>query len=43
MAHHTLLKVGAGVSEQATAFMPGQLKITVSIDATFRSELTEGN
>jgi uncharacterized protein YggE len=34
---------GAGVSEQATAFMPGQLKITVSIDATFRSELTEGN
>lgn len=34
---------GSGVSEHATAFMPGQLKISVAIDATFRSQLTGDN
>ncbi|HHT73947.1 MAG TPA: SIMPL domain-containing protein [Firmicutes bacterium] len=34
---------GAGVSENATAFMPGQLKVSVSIEATFRSQLTVDN
>ncbi|MGI6148584.1 MAG: SIMPL domain-containing protein [Firmicutes bacterium] len=31
---------GSGVSEHATALMPGQLKISVAIEATFRSQLT---
>jgi len=34
---------GAGVSEHATAFMPGQLKVSVAIEATFRSQLTLEN